>query len=186
MSQTSPPRKPAYPRTFPGLIGAMLIVVLAVFAFVAFRGLLRDNPDAPPVRAVEWTPWFEAARQEGRIVVLQPEALPEGWIAREARYNAGALHLAMLTEAKKYVGLEAADKSLESLVEQYVDEEATPGKAVTISGESWQTWTDRGGDYAVGRTIGTGATATSYLVVGSAPAADIRTFAASLRPAAAG
>lgn len=180
MSQSPPPRKPAYPRTFPGLIGAMLIVVLAVLAFVGFRAILRDNPDAPPVRAVEWQPWFDAARQEGRIDVLAPAALPKGWIAREARYNSGALHLAMLTDEKKYVGLEEADQSLEALVEQYVDQAAVPGKPVTIAGAQWQTWTDQGGDYAVGRTAGQGRTATSYLVVGSAPATDVRAFAATL------
>lgn len=181
MSQSSVPRKPAYPRTFPGLIAAMLIVVLAVLAFVAFRGALRDNPDAPPVRSVEWKPWFDAARQEGRIDVLAPAALPKGWIPRAARYSSGALHLAMLTDEKKYVGLEEADRSLAALVEQYVDEAAVAGKPVMIAGAEWQTWTDEAGDYAVGRTVGQGRTATSYLVVGSAPAADVRAFAASLK-----
>lgn len=173
-------RKPAYPRTFPGLIGAMIIVVLGVFAFVAFRGAFRDN-EPTPIRAVDWKPWINAARQDGRIQVLAPAALPKGWIARDVSYASGSLHVAMLTEEKRYVGLEEADQSLKGLVEQYVDKEATPGKAVTIGGTAWQTWTDAGGDYAVGRVAGTGATATSYLVVGSAPEAQIRDFAATLR-----
>lgn len=181
MSSTRPPRKPAYPRTFPGLIAAMLIIVLAVFAFVAFRGMLRDNPDAPPIRAVEWKPWFEAARQDGRIQVLEPAALPEGWRAKEARYGAGLLRVALSTDENRYVGLQEADQSLAAMVDQYVDKDASPGKPVTISGVEWQTWTDAGGDYAVGRTVGEGRTATSYLVVGSAPAEDVRAFAGSLK-----
>lgn len=172
-------RKPAYPRTFPGLIGAMVISVLAVFAFVVFRDAFRDN-EPTPIRAVEWKPWIDAARQENRIDVLAPAALPKGWIAREARYNAGALHIAMLTADKSYVGLEQADQSLQNLVEQYVDEDATAGKPVEIDGVTWQTWTDAGGDYALGRAT-KGPRATSYLVVGSADAQEIRDFAASLK-----
>lgn len=181
MSSARPPRKPAYPRTFSGLIASMLIIVLVVLAFVAFRAILRDNPDAPPVRPAEWKPWFEAARQEGRIEVLEPAALPKGWIAKEATYGAGLLRVALSTDENRYVGLQEADQSLAALVEQYVDKDAAVGKPVTIAGAEWQSWTDAGGDYAVGRTAGKGATATSYLVVGSAPPEDVRSFAASLR-----
>lgn len=175
----SAPRKPAYPRTFPGLIGAMIIVVLAVFAFVVFRDTFRDN-EPTPIQAVEWKPWIKAAGQEGRIAVIAPAALPKGWIAREARYGAGSLHVALLTDEKRYVGLEEADESLKNLVEQYVDADATPGKPVTIGGVTWQTWTDSGGDYALGRSTD-GRAATSYLVVGSADEQEIRDFAASLK-----
>lgn len=173
-------RKPAYPRSFPGLLAALLVTVLAVFAFVGFRGLFRDN-QATPIRSVAWKPWFAAARQEKLITVAEPATLPHGWIAHEATYRGGALHLAMLTDEKKYVGLEEAPVDMSALVSQYVDQDATPGKPVTIAGRRWGTWTDAGGDYAVGRTVGSGRTATAYLVVGSAPDAQIRAFAATLK-----
>ncbi len=53
---------------------------------------------------------------------------------------------------------------------------------MTIGGETWQVYTDAGGDYALGRTLRPGTPAVeSQLVVGSAPDATIREFAATLK-----
>ena len=37
------------------------------------------------------------------------------------------------------------------MVEEFVDEDATEGDAVTVDGETWQTWTDEGDDLALVR-----------------------------------
>ena len=60
----------------------------------------------------------------------------------------------------------------------------TPSRArtSTIDGETWQTWTDAGGDYALSRGRRRGRAAVeSWLVVGTAPEATIRDFAAQLK-----
>ena len=73
---------------------------------------------------------------------------------------------------------------MHDLVQQYVDADAVQGKDVTIGGETYQTWTDARGDYAVSRTVrakGTGRE--SFLVVGSAPPGTVRDFADTLQGA---
>jgi hypothetical protein len=53
---------------------------------------------------------------------------------------------------------------------------------VTVAGETWQTWTDSGGDYALVRSVEVGGRPyESVLVGGSAPAATVKDFAATLR-----
>ena len=79
----------------------------------------------------------------------------------------------------KYVGVEEARTSIKSLVEEHVDADAQRGKDVTIGAEKWQSWTDAGGDYAVARVVrGPKGAEESVLVVGSAPAAQVRGVAA--------
>lgn len=176
-----------YPRTFSGLIVAMVVVVLVVLGWTAFRAFISDNQPTP-VRTVEWQPVIEAAASDGQIAVLAPDALPEGWRATSASWSAAAghLHIGMLTGEGTYVGLEESRDRLDEVVARYVDEDATQGDDVTIGGTEWQTWTDEGGDYAVGRTVQPEKGApVSYVVVGSGDEGEVRDFAASLQPAQA-
>ncbi|HET9499803.1 MAG TPA: DUF4245 family protein [Marmoricola sp.] len=186
MSQSRRPAQPGYQRSFPGLLAAMLVVVLVVVGWTGFRALFSDK-ETTPVQTVEWQPIVQAAARAGTVEVLAPPSLPHGWRATSADLASDGLHLGLLTDEGKYVGLEERTASLQDLVAQYVDENAQQGRDVRLDGITWQTWTDPGGDYAVGR-IGAdrgGAAAgarTSYLVVGSAPAAEVRAFAADLQP----
>ena len=132
----------------------MLVTVLAVVAFAAFRGSSDKEPIQ--VRAVEYTAEVTGAREDKRLVVMAPERLPLGWKATSATYKGGASatwHLGTLTDDREYVGVEEASASIKDLVEEHVDTKAKRGEDVTIGGEAWQTWTDAGGDYAVTRTI---------------------------------
>lgn len=181
MSQTRRPGQPGYQRTFPGLLAAMLVVVLVVLGWTVFRAVTSDK-EATPVRTVDWKPVVRAAQDAGSIAVLAPEQLPRGWRATSAELRSDGLHLGLLTDRGAYVGLEESAGSLQDLVEQYVDENAEPGRGVQIDGESWQSWTDAGGDYAVGRVAVAAGAKTSYLVVGSAAPEQVRSFAASLAP----
>jgi hypothetical protein len=183
------PAKAGYQRTFPGLIGAMLVVVLAVVGWTLFRAVTSDK-EAVPVRTVEWEPVVQAAADADSFPVLAPEQLPDGWRATSATWSQGNghLHLGVLTDAGKYVGLEeTSGVSMAQLVAQYVDQDAEKGADTTVDGTGWQIWTDAGGDYAVGRTAkGPDGRETHYLVVGSAGPDRIREFAATLRPVGAG
>jgi hypothetical protein len=162
----------------------MLVTVLAVLAFAAFRAITRDN-EPTPVKTVDYTVSMKAGRADKQLLVLAPERLPSGWKATSATYDGGpkpAWHLGMLTDQRKYVGVEESEASIEDLATEHVDANAEKGKDVTIGGKTWQTFTDSGGDYAVARSLKDGdRTVESWIVVGTAPEKEIRDFAASLK-----
>jgi len=186
MSESSEPVRTGggrYQRSSAGLIGAMLVTVAAVLAFVLFRALTSQD-DPTPVRAIDYSAAVQSARADDKLLVLAPARLPLGWKATSATYTRGVSptwHLGMLTDDSKYVGVEEARTSIDDLVEERVDPDAKRGKEVVIEGERWQTWTDAGGDYALARMVkGPGGAEESVLVVGSAAPAEVRQLAGSL------
>lgn len=183
MSESRSPAGGRYQRSSGGLVGAMVVTVLAVLAIVLVRGLNGDN-EATPVREVDQTAMMRAGRADAKLLVMAPPKLPEGWKATSATYGTGSTptwHLGMLTDDEKYVGVEEALGGAETLAKQHVDAAVEQGEDVTIGGETWQTWTDSGGDYAVSRSLQRdGTTYESWLVVGTAPEQQIRDFAGTL------
>jgi hypothetical protein len=179
----SRPGATRYQRTSGGLVGAMIVTVLFVVGFVALRGFVRDN-DSTPVRTVDYQSWVKAGRADGKLAVLVPTPLPKGWKATSSSYDTGAQpawHLGMLTEDRKYVGVEESRASTRDLVDEHVDPDATRGKDVRIDGVTWQSWRDAGGDHGLVRRLdGPDGTPESVLVVGSAPESQIRDLAGSL------
>ncbi|HET6168055.1 MAG TPA: DUF4245 family protein [Marmoricola sp.] len=178
MSQPTTARPP---RTVSGMVGALVVVVALVVGVVLFRQSGQEPAQTP---SVDWSAWVRSGRSEQQLMVFAPTSLPKGWRATSVTYAGGTgahWHLGMLTDTRKYVGIEESRDPTRDLVEQYVDETAVAGKDVTVAGETWHTWTDAGGDYALVRSIEVaGAPYESVLVVGSAPAAVIRSFAATL------
>ncbi|HET6563662.1 MAG TPA: DUF4245 domain-containing protein [Marmoricola sp.] len=168
-----------YQRSVSGMVGAMIVLVLVVGLFVAFRAINRNEPEHH-VDAVDYSRPAEFAREQARFPILAPTELPEGWRATSVRFTNGrdqAWHVGFLTGADQYVGLEQADETAENLVEQHVDEEATEGDPVTIDGEEWQSWTDEGGDTALVKETDEVTT----LVVGTAPQETLVEFVHTLR-----
>ena len=172
-----------YQRSSGGLIGALIVTVAVVVAFVSFRAFTSDDKPTP-VRAIDYSAAVEGARADGKLTVLAPDRLPLGWKATSATYTRGVSptwHLGMLTGDTKYVGVEEARESVDDLVEEHVDENAQRGEDVTIGSQKWQTWTDSDGDYAVARALdGPKGAEESVLVVGSAPERQVRQLAGSL------
>lgn len=172
-----------YRRSSSGLIGALIITVLVVLAYAGFRAVTRDTPDVTP-EAVDWKVSLAAARTDGQLQAIAPTSLPSRWRATSATYTSGAepaWHLGMLTSDKLYVGIEESYSTLSGLVSKHVDENAETGDEVTVAGQQWQVFTDRGGDYALGRTITSDTSPTeAQLVVGSATPSTIRAFVAQL------
>ena len=172
-------------RSSGGLVGAMIVTVVLVLAFVAFRSIFRENPETP-VRAVDWKIQVKAGTADRKLAMLAPTALPTGWKATSASYDTGsspAWHLGLLTASRKYVGIEEGRSSVEDLVAEHVDVNAVKGKQVQLGGQAWQQWTDSGGDYGLSRTLtGPDRQQESVLVVGSAADADIRQLVDGLRP----
>lgn len=179
----APSGSPRYPRTSGGLVGAMVVTVLAVLAFAAFRALTRDN-EPTPVQTVDYTVMMKAGRADKKLLVVAPDRLPSGWKATSATYSGGTSptwHLGMLTDKRRYVGLEEARSSIEDLATEHVDADAKRGEDVTINNTQWQTFTDAGGDYAVAQSRKRAdGTIDSWLVVGTAPDKEIRDFAGTL------
>ncbi len=165
---------------------ALFAMAVAVFVAVGWYYLSRPDESVRPVKAIpaaDWAGWVRTARADGKLVTYVPDPVPSGWRVTSARYETGVSphwHVGMLTPGK-YVGVEESRASTEDLVGQFVDENATQGKDVTVDGTTWQTWTDSGGDYALVRTTkAPDGQQQRVLVYGSAPDAEIRDLAASL------
>ena len=160
-----------YQRSVAGLVGAMLVILAVILAFVVLREINRNDP-ASPVRAIDYARDADFARDQAKFEVVAPASLPEGWRATTARYVPGAeehWHLGLLTEDDRYVGLEQSADSAETMVEQHVDEEATRGEPVAVAGAEWTTWRDDAGDLALVREDA----GTTTLVVGHEVDADV-------------
>jgi hypothetical protein len=160
-----------------GMVGAMLVLFAVIGAYVAFRAVNRTEPESQ-VRAVDYQQTLEYARQTD-FPVLAPASLPDGWRATSADFvpKPARWHLGLLTDENRYVGIEQSRGSLDDMVETYVDRNAVPGKAVEVDGERWRTWTDSGGDTALGRVEGDVTT----LVVGTTGLDVLVDFTETLR-----
>ncbi len=171
-----------YQRSTSGLIGAMVVLLLVVAGFVAFRAINRNDASRPvatvptdQVRAVT-----TAAREAGMSAWL-PTPVPAGWRITSISFVPGerpTWHVGMLTKDDQYVGIEERTESVPTLVATYVDKEAVAGTDEDLSGRTWATWTDSGGDFAMTTTQGP----TTYLIGGSATPDEVRSVvSASVR-----
>jgi hypothetical protein len=168
-----------YQRSFPGMIGAMIVLVLVVGVFVLLRQTTRDEPTSP-VEPIDFARPAEYARSQADFELLAPDELPEGWIATSVRFTDGedqAWHLGTLTDEDRYVGLAQAERPVSEMVEELVDEEATQGEDVTVDGQTWETWTDAGDDLALVREEG----GLTTLVVGRVSQETLEELLATLR-----
>ena len=169
-------RPSRYTRSFGGMTGALIVTVLFVIAFVTWRGLFRTDTDDTP-QSVEWQESVELADEAG-LAVVRPRELPAGWTATSVELKAGddpRWGLGVLTDDGDFVGIRQQDTSVDALVELYVDEKAEAGDDATVPSEitdTWQTWSDDGGDHGFSTEVGDEA----VLVYGSAPVEDIETY----------
>jgi hypothetical protein len=142
-----------YQRSFSGMVGAMIVLIVVVIGFVVFRAVNRNDVENP-VKPLDYAQPAEFAREQARFPLLAPDELPDGWIATSVRFANGrdqSWHLGMLTDEEKYVGLEQQQETVDDMVEEHVDEEAERGDDVEIDGQTWQTFTDEDDDLALVR-----------------------------------
>ncbi len=194
MSEASPPGQQApagpargpsgrYQRSTNGLVGALLITLLAIGAFVAFRAINRDNPDLEPT-SVDYLSAVQGA-QAGGFDVVYPPSLPAGWTASSVHLTPGdrpAWGIGMLTDEGHFAGVRQEDASLDDLLHTYVDDNPTEGDKVRIDSEvgaTWRSFSDSGGDHAYATEMGNDV----ILVYGSASTEDLRTLAGDLTTA---
>lgn len=169
-----------YTRSFNGMIGALVVTVVFVLAFVGWRALFRGEADSV-VPSVEWQESVELADQAG-FAVVRPSELPEGWQATSVDLVAVGDQrwgLGVLTDADDFIGIRQQDTSIDELVRSYVDEDAVEGEDAEVDSDvtsTWQTWSDDGGDHGFATEIGD----ESLLVYGSAPVEEIEAFIGTL------
>jgi hypothetical protein len=174
-----------YQRSIGGGVGAMVVLVVCVLAFVGLRSCTRDNVEVTP-QAVDYLAAAGQVQTTG-LAVVYPPSLPSGWTATSIDYVPGkrpAWGIGMLTDDEKFVGIRQADDDLSSLLTTYVDADAVQGDTVTVPGaltEQWQEWSDAGGDHAYSASLGE----TEVLVYGSASTEDLLTIVGSLTDAPA-
>lgn len=169
-----------YQRSTSGMVGALLVTLLVILAFVGFRACTGSNDGVRP-QHVDYLAQIGFAQQAGADLVY-PATLPSGWYVTRVDYTPGPrpeLGLSMLTPGNEYAGLRQSPQSLPELLTTYVDAHPSAGAPVTLhSGvvTRWDTWTDSGGDTAL--------TAhwhhESLMVFGSASRSELEALAGSL------
>jgi hypothetical protein len=176
-----------YARSSAGMVGALVVTLLVIGAFVGFRAFNRTNLDVKPER-IDYLTQVRYAQEAGADVVYPPR-LPAGWYATNVTISPGtpvALELSMLTPDDRYVGYVESPASVPDLLGQYVDAHAQGGESVRVASSvatDWTLWTDDGGDTALVAARGSGSSASSLLVFGTVSRAQLERLAASLTTA---
>ena len=169
-----------YQRSFGGMVGAMLLLVVLIVAWVGFRALTSSQPPSP-VQTVDYSSEVPLAKKAATFDLVAPSHLPRGWRATTVSFvdtTPQHWHLGMLTDRSRYVGLEQGHDPVRAFVSRYVDKAAAQGRPVQVAGRPWETWSDSGGDQALVRRAGS----TTTLVVGhDVPKSELVSFAAGLR-----
>ncbi len=165
-----------YTRSFGGMIGALIVTVLFVLAFVAWRGLFNGDVDQTPV-AVDWQESVTLAEQAD-LRVVHPSELPSGWTATSVELTAGddpRWGLGVLTGDGDFIGIRQQNTSVTDLVDLYVDKKAEAGDDASVPSkiaDTWQTYSDSGGDHGYATEVD----GEAVLVYGSAPVADLEAY----------
>ena len=172
-----------YQRSTSGMVGALLVTLLVIFAVVALRACNRTTLDVQP-QHVDYLAQVGYAQQAGARLVY-PASLPSGWYATNVTFDQGRqpqLEISTLTADGRYAGFVQSPASAPELLTRYVDAHPTGGRPVRVAGAvdgtvtTWDLWTDSGGDTAlVARHRGA-----TLLVFGSASQSQLERLAASL------
>lgn len=167
-----------YQRSASGMIGAMIVLLVAIGAYVAFRAVNRTQPQNP-VQPVDYRQTLAYARGQAAFPLLAPASLPRGWRATSVGFVPRPLrwHLGILTNQGKYVGIEQSRDPVGEMVDRYVGQSATRDGVVQVAGKPWRRWIDPGGDTALTRVQ----RGVASLVVSDAGQDVLVTFVAGLR-----
>ena len=177
-----------YQRSPAGMVGALVVTLLVISAFVAFRALNRTDLDVKPER-VDYLAQVRFAQQDaqgGRSDLVYPAGLPTGWYATKVSFSSGGaepeISLSMLTADGGYVGFVQSPVSTSQLLTTYVDAHPAAGAPAHVGdaiASRWSTWTDAGGDTALVAEHGKD----SLLVFGTVSRDQLERLAASLTTA---
>ncbi|MFF1820989.1 DUF4245 domain-containing protein [Kribbella sp. NPDC058245] len=165
-------------RTLPNMVWALL----ACFIVVAFLMIVTWRPKEEKVRAVEYSAQLEDARKVAPWV-RGPSPMPGGWQATSVEFKAAeqapmTWHLGVVTDAKKYVGLEQSNVTGAKYQSDELGRTSDDGTA-TVGGVTWQrkVLLDRKDENAL-VLVGSGVTT---IVTGNAGYPALEAFASSLK-----
>ncbi|MBA2954079.1 DUF4245 family protein [Nocardioides sp. MAH-18] len=179
MSQAPETGRPGrYERSFGGLVGSMIVLVLVVLGIVVFRGSFRDTPEFEPPE-IDYPALVASVQHAGMRPVYAPE-LPDGWTVKDASYRAGerpALDVVFATDDGHTAGIHQEDASERDLLESYVGEQAAEsGETLTTPVGTWTGWDDTDDDHAWTTEVDD----QTVLVFSSGDADELRAFVESL------
>jgi hypothetical protein len=174
-----PRRKSFAEQSFGDMVRSMVLLLVIVGGIWAVNTLVTPDDTATPVRAVDYRGPLADARETAGYRVLAPSGLAGTWKATSVDLQRSGpsvrWHLGFLTPEREYVGLEQGDRAPGEIAAQYVGG-LQPAGALSIAGQPWRLY--RGEvDTALLRRDGGVVT----VVVGTAPADQLATFARSLR-----
>jgi hypothetical protein len=170
------------------MVGALLVTVLVILAFVAFRALNRSDLDVKPTHVdyLAQVRFAQGDSQSSRSDLVYPARLPSGWYATHISFSDGGaapeIELSMLTGHDQYVGFVQSPETVSELLTTYVDPHPQSRPVTSVEGSiapRWQTWTDAGGDTALAAHHGKDA----LLVFGTVPESQLAQLAQSLTTA---
>jgi hypothetical protein len=177
-----------YTRSSGGMIGALLVTLLVIGAFVVVRALNRNDLEVTPQK-LEYLAQVGYAQESGSKPVY-PARLPSGWYATTMTFSAAGtspdVELSMLTADGRYVGFVESPRTVPELLTTYVDPHPRFGTSVSVSGSvasRWSTWTDADGDTALVAQRGTGKALESLMVFGTVSRSQLVQLAGSLTTA---
>ncbi|HRD63960.1 MAG TPA: DUF4245 domain-containing protein [Nocardioides sp.] len=179
-----PERPSRYNRSFGGLLGAMVVTVVFVGGYVGFRALTRDQPEI-----VEKVDYIAAVGelQSADVQVVYPCSIPEGWRASSTAFKRGEpprWGIGFVTDDDEFVGIRQEATGVDDLLDTYVDEQPVHGDEVSLPNdlgvETWDTWSDSGGDLAWSAELGPPFEGQTLLIYGSASAAQQEALIAEL------
>jgi hypothetical protein len=157
------------------LLSLAVLLVPILLVVLAFQYLGADDE----VTVVDPGPAFDQAHEAG-LAVVRPGGLPAGWQAVSAvtREESGVvtLRVGYVSSSGGFLQLVQSDRDAEPLLRRELGGGRPLGTEL-IRGVSWQVYPGRDGERALvllqpERTV---------LVLGRAPAAELRTLAGSLR-----
>lgn len=159
----------------------MVWALLACFIVVAFLMIVTWRPKSEKVNPIEYSAQLQDARKVAPWV-RGPEPMPAGWTATSAEFRApqqspASWHLGIVTDQKKYVGLEQSNVTSRGFQADELGRTADDGTS-TVAGVVWQrkTLLDRENEHAL-VLVGSGVTT---IVTGNAGYQALETFAAAL------
>lgn len=161
-----------------GMVGAMLVSVLVIVAFVAFRAINRDDLELER-EPIEYLPVVAAIQEAGFADAAYPPTLPAGWKAVGAKRLETGWAMDLYTGSGTYVGIRQEDRRASDMVDEYLGEDAEQGDDVTIPGElgpEWETFSEADGDRGLAVEVGE----LQLLVFGAIDADELKVFAGGL------
>ena len=165
----------AYKRSVNGMVGALIVTVLVVLAFVAFAGCHATTWTASRKPSTTWRASSSRSRRTSRSSTPAAAGGLDGHQRRARRRRRPAWGLGVLTDDGGSSGSGRRTTSVDDLVDAYVDEDAEDGDDATVTVRLADDLADLvRTPAATTRTPPRSATRTEVLVYGSAPTEHAR------------